>query len=524
MTRSILVVLIILWYPVLAGAQTTTELNEWLINSRDVRPSIPVVVSPAPGAVDVPVTTAQVVIKAVGSIECDIYMGANTTNPPLVKTLKPCTAYDIPAGSLLPHTKYTVRVRGRNTAGTRDMPASYPTFTTAATTAPACTYAIEPTAVSVPVTGGTVSTQVKTAAGCAWTATSDQPWLVLGETSGKGPAAVTATALANTGPARQGRLTIQGQILTVSQSTDAPVSPVAKGVQVSIDPATIAAGQPAQLQVLTPEAADPPFLTVAANGLNVPKTGQGGGSFVWRLTLTPAETTTYQTTATTTGGAAFSGMPAAAVTVTPACTTPVDCVWGPYEGPWLVWSDTCVGVTRTIVERQSREVLTPASCGGAACAGLPYQERTRTEPCSDPGAGTQAILAPSDLVFKGFYRFPNPPALWYSRSGLAMRMVNGQLRLFTLDDASETSTPNGLLEFAIPTAAPTLDYKIAPMVTLVKNWGSVYAGRMQTHGGVTGNTSYSSGLFYDRHAMRCGSPMAKATCRKGMIRRLLSRS
>ncbi len=176
----------------------------------------------------------------------------------------------------------------------------------------------------------------------------------------------------------------------------------------------------------------------------------------------------------------------------PVACTPVNCVWGPFEGPWVEQSNVCSGTTRTIVERQFRSVATPASCGGVACSGLNYQERTRTETCSNPG-GTQAVLAPSDLILKGFYRIPMGPPLWYSRGGLAMRSVGGQMRLFTLDDEADTPTPNGLLEFAIPAAPPNLDYTIAPLLTQVKNWGSVFAGRMSTHGG----GGYSSGIYWD---------------------------
>lgn len=199
---------------------TPEDLSRWLVNSRDVRPDVPEIVAPANGAVNVPVTTTQIQIKAIGAQSCDVYAGANTTNPPFLETITPCVTYTIPpvARPLQPNTKYTVRIRARNSAGTRDMPQPYASFTTA-WTAPACTYSISPTSGNVPATGGNVSFAISTAATCAWTVSSNQPWLVLGATSGTGSGTIAATALAHSNTAaRTGQLTTQGQVFTVTQA------------------------------------------------------------------------------------------------------------------------------------------------------------------------------------------------------------------------------------------------------------------------------------------------------------------
>ena len=58
---------------------------------------------------------------------------------------------------------------------------------------------------------------------CAWTASSDVPWLVVKSTSPTtmpvtGAGLVKARAMANTGPRREGHLTINGAVFTVTQT------------------------------------------------------------------------------------------------------------------------------------------------------------------------------------------------------------------------------------------------------------------------------------------------------------------
>lgn len=83
-----------------------------------------------------------------------------------------------------------------------------------------CTYTIAPTSQTVAASGTTLTVQVTTAAGCAWTATSNAAWLtVTAGASGSSGGTVTLTVAANTGTApRDGTATIAGQTLTVSQA------------------------------------------------------------------------------------------------------------------------------------------------------------------------------------------------------------------------------------------------------------------------------------------------------------------
>jgi hypothetical protein len=84
----------------------------------------------------------------------------------------------------------------------------------------------------MPDTGGSGSTMVTTAAGCAWSATSNNAdWLtVMAPTSGTGNGTVGFSAAANTTTAaRTGTLTIAGQTFTVSQAAP-PMMTCAYGI------------------------------------------------------------------------------------------------------------------------------------------------------------------------------------------------------------------------------------------------------------------------------------------------------
>jgi hypothetical protein len=94
------------------------------------------------------------------------------------------------------------------------------TFTVnqAAIVAP-CTYSIAPTSQSMPVLGGTGTVTVTTTSACAWTAGSNAPWLsITSGATGTGSGTVGFSAVANTGGARTGTLTIAGQTFTVTQA------------------------------------------------------------------------------------------------------------------------------------------------------------------------------------------------------------------------------------------------------------------------------------------------------------------
>ncbi len=111
-----------------------------------------------------------------------------------------------------------------------------------------CSYSIDPSSQSVPTGGGSGAVNVHTASGCAWTASSNAPWLTIASgSSGSGDGRVQFTAGANTGPPRSGTLTVAGRTFTVSQAsgcsysvnpTSAPVSEAGGTAAVSVVTAT----------------------------------------------------------------------------------------------------------------------------------------------------------------------------------------------------------------------------------------------------------------------------------------------
>jgi hypothetical protein len=94
------------------------------------------------------------------------------------------------------------------------------TFTvTQAAAPPPCTFSIAPEAQTFDAVGATVPVTVTASQPtCAWTATSQLPWVTFtGPASGSGSGAVQVTVAPNTGDARAGVVTIAGKLFGVFQ-------------------------------------------------------------------------------------------------------------------------------------------------------------------------------------------------------------------------------------------------------------------------------------------------------------------
>jgi hypothetical protein len=86
------------------------------------------------------------------------------------------------------------------------------------TQSPGCSFDVTPLNVNADASGGARTFTVSGAAGCAWSASSNAPWItVTSGASGSGPGTVTVTIAATTGPARSGTVTIAGRTVTVTQ-------------------------------------------------------------------------------------------------------------------------------------------------------------------------------------------------------------------------------------------------------------------------------------------------------------------
>jgi hypothetical protein len=83
-----------------------------------------------------------------------------------------------------------------------------------------CQFSISPASAAVPASGSSTTVNVASGSGCAWTASSNVPWITIGAgASGLGNGIVTLSVAANTGTSpRDGTVTVAGQTFTVTQA------------------------------------------------------------------------------------------------------------------------------------------------------------------------------------------------------------------------------------------------------------------------------------------------------------------
>jgi len=93
-------------------------------------------------------------------------------------------------------------------------------FTVTEAGAAPCSYTLSSSSASIAAVGGTAATTVTTGSSCAWSATSNAPWLVVSAgASGSGNGSVSMTVASNTTTAqRTGIVTIGSSAFTVTQS------------------------------------------------------------------------------------------------------------------------------------------------------------------------------------------------------------------------------------------------------------------------------------------------------------------
>lgn len=108
-----------------------------------------------------------------------------------------------------------------------------------------CTYSANPTSQSAPAAGGAFTTTVTAPGGCAWTASSNVPWITITSSlapdrdeklsvgrnpsfkngiAGTGNGTVGYSVAANTGPPRTGTIFAAGELVTVNQASGCPIT------------------------------------------------------------------------------------------------------------------------------------------------------------------------------------------------------------------------------------------------------------------------------------------------------------
>lgn len=195
------------------------------------------------------------------------------------------------------------------TSGASGSGAGTVTFAAAATTGPArtgtitvagqtvtvvqgqgCSYGVTPLAHTIPAAGGTATVAVSSGAGCAWTATSNVPWITISSgASGSGAGTVTFAAAPTTGPSRSGTLTVAGQTVTVTQGQGCTyaISPETRSVPASGGDGTVAVS--AGTGCAWTASSDASWITIASG-----TSGNGNGSVSYKVAATtgPARTGT----------------------------------------------------------------------------------------------------------------------------------------------------------------------------------------------------------------------------------------
>ena len=84
--------------------------------------------------------------------------------------------------------------------------------------AAACSFAVAPSSVTVPSSGGAVPVAVTTTSGCSWSASPSATWVALPSATGAGSGTLTVNVAVNPSPApRTATVTVAGQQVTVSQ-------------------------------------------------------------------------------------------------------------------------------------------------------------------------------------------------------------------------------------------------------------------------------------------------------------------
>lgn len=136
-----------------------------------------------------------------------------------------------------------------------------------------CTFTLQPTSLTIGAEGGQSSTSVTTGTGCGWTASSQASFVTINSGgSGNGGGTVSFTVAANSGPPRNGTLTIAGQTFTINQVTGCAlsISPLSQNLGAGGGPGSIAvtAGTGCQWTA----ASNSPFISISAG-----TSGSGAG-------------------------------------------------------------------------------------------------------------------------------------------------------------------------------------------------------------------------------------------------------
>ncbi len=258
---------------------------------------------------------------------------------------------------------------------------------------PPCTYALNPAQGSVAAAGGSGTFSVATFSGCAWTASTADPWITITSgASGTGGGGVGYSVSANGAPsARNGAITVNGQVYALTQFGSA--------CSFAISPVTLSATAIGGSGFISITASDS-TCAWTASGLSVaPAAGTGSG--VVMVTIPPSVISSSQVLTATIAGQTLtvnqSGL-GCAVTLSPnegssppeggdgsievslLAGCPYDTVLGP---SWLHVTSGGSGVgSGTLVYSVEPNSTTFSRMGVLTVGGEPFQLTQQALPCS----------------------------------------------------------------------------------------------------------------------------------------------
>ena len=318
-----------------------------------------------------------------------------------------------------------------------------------------CTVAINPTSRTVPAAGGpsTPPIAVTAAAGCAWTATRNDPWLTItAGASGTGNGNVEFSVAANAGPERTGTLTIGGQTFTVTQQSGCGVTinPTSRTVPAAGGPSTPPIAVNAPDGCAWTATRNDPWLTITAGASG---TGNGSVEFSVAANAGPERTGTL-----TIGGQTFtvtqqSGcgvtinptsrtVPAAGGPSTPpiAVTAPAGCAWtATRNDPWLTITAGASGTGNGSVEFSVAANAGPERTGTLTIGGQTFTVTQQS--------GCGVTINPTSRTVPAAGGPSTPPIAVTAAAGCAWTATRNDPWLTITAGASGTG--NGSVEFSV---------------------------------------------------------------------------
>ncbi|HEX9927143.1 MAG TPA: BACON domain-containing carbohydrate-binding protein [Pyrinomonadaceae bacterium] len=206
-----------------------------------------------------------------------------------------------------------------------------------------CTYSLFPTSAPVHASGTTPGTgggfDVTTQAGCAWTAISNANWITIIEGSGTGNGSVIYSVAANSGAARSGTISVNGQIFTLNQSSASECTYLTSPQQAIITPS----GGSGSIYLMTNHATcawttqtDASWITITSGS-----TGTGNGTVTYSVA---ANTGQSRTASIMVGGRSFHVYQSSAQPTIITVTTLVETAEGkPVKGAVVTFTIAVTG-------------------------------------------------------------------------------------------------------------------------------------------------------------------------------------